>query len=324
MDDRYLQNVFEGKSVATVKSYANTLSVCLRVTKNVDSQRLVMSCARSYDMLSMNWDCSATLKKAVAILCSIIRANPGIAPVGTKTYWLERLKELAMIVKLKAANNVASQKLLDNWLEYTAIKAKVSEILARGDGHRSLKMSQEMVVLAMFAYFTAPQPNRKLPAGPRSPCMRHIGMHRVSSSFNALFKASQPLCSRRPARSPLCHHLTCKCLSIHGQCGQAAYRTSQYIWSSSASISARMNSLLRCSARACSPLEGDGSVRSYPWWLRQAPGLVHLHIHYRQHSDLTHQFVLQHQPQGVLELTVGHTSHEVLYQTRGHTSYVGY
>jgi hypothetical protein len=152
MVDTYLQTALKGKSESTRYTYATTLAKCLEITRCADSRALIMGRARTFDKLVATWPVVTTLKKALAMLCCITRANPDIAPQAARTYWLQRLEDASAAVKKKNSDNVASDALTAKWMEYDDILAKVEDVVASGDGHATLKESQELVVLAMFAY----------------------------------------------------------------------------------------------------------------------------------------------------------------------------
>jgi hypothetical protein len=154
MLDPYLKNALKGKSESTSYSYTVTLDKCLAVTKCKDSRALLVGRANTFRKLSELWPVVTTLKKALAIMCSITRTNPGMIPATTKAYWLARLEDANAMVKKQNSNNVVSSALQAKWLDYDDILAKVEELIAQGNEHATLKASQEVVLLAMYAYLT--------------------------------------------------------------------------------------------------------------------------------------------------------------------------
>jgi hypothetical protein len=149
--DPYLIVSLEGKSPSTVKTYTTTLSKCLTVTKCTDSQKLAMGRGRTFDKLKETWPVTITLRKALILIQSIIRANPNIVPETIASYWFKKLQEIGDDVKVNS-NNVASKELMAKWIQYDDILELVRSQTARGDAHATLKASQELVLLSMFAY----------------------------------------------------------------------------------------------------------------------------------------------------------------------------
>jgi hypothetical protein len=95
-----------------------------------------------------------SLKKGLSMLCCISRANPKIVPATTAKYWLARLEDARAAVKKKSDNNVVSAALQAKWMDYSDIKAKVQDLIKRGNEHASLKVTKELVILAMYAFLT--------------------------------------------------------------------------------------------------------------------------------------------------------------------------
>jgi hypothetical protein len=145
--DPYLQAALEGeaKSEETKGSYCATFNKCIMLTASTDARVLLMGRANTFRKLSEKWPCVATLKKALAIMCSIVRANPDIVPAGIKTYWRERLNEANRVISTQTPNAVAE-------VDYDNILAKVMDLMEQGNEHATLKASQEVVLLALYAF----------------------------------------------------------------------------------------------------------------------------------------------------------------------------
>lgn len=92
-----------------------------------------------------------SLKTALATICSVITANMGMVSDGCGVYWRARMAEAIKASAELAANNVASPELLAKWIDYDTIKIKVNQLLT-DEGHTNKRMSQNIVLLAVYAY----------------------------------------------------------------------------------------------------------------------------------------------------------------------------
>lgn len=153
MSDPYLQKALEGKRPATAVAYTGWLTKALALTSSADSYKLMMGRGRVYDAMSRAWlqESPSTLKGVVAVINTIIRTNPGLAPEALEKYWAERLVELHAVMDALAADKTASKALSAKWMPYDDIRTKVDDLVARGPA-ATLKDSQELVLLAVYAY----------------------------------------------------------------------------------------------------------------------------------------------------------------------------
>ena len=154
MPDQYLETALVGNSDSTRNTYTVTLGKCLAVTKCKDSRALLVGRANTFRKLVETWPNTNSLKKALSMLRSILRTHPKIVPATTAKYWRERFDDARAAVKEKNDNNVVSAALQAKWMDYSDIKAKVQDLIKRGNEHASLKVTKELVILAMYAFLT--------------------------------------------------------------------------------------------------------------------------------------------------------------------------
>lgn len=129
------------------------MSRCLEITKCKDAHTLLRGRLNTYNALVKAWPVAATLKKALAMLCTITRTNPTLVSKTLSDWWRERLDIAQKLVDKQTAHNVVSAKLKAKWLEYDAILTKV-QALDADIIHKDPKDSQALVLLAMYAFLT--------------------------------------------------------------------------------------------------------------------------------------------------------------------------
>lgn len=149
--DPALDTVLKDKSPRTRANYASALSRAVTITAARDLKTMMMGRARSHAKLAEFYPKPSSLKTILAIICSVITANPGLIPEGCAHYWRERMGDAKASNAELAANNVVSPQLLKKWIEYDAIQSKLEELLETV-GHTDMRTSQDLVLLAMYAF----------------------------------------------------------------------------------------------------------------------------------------------------------------------------
>jgi len=151
--DPHLKVALKGRSEGTQRTYRSTMSRCLEITKCKDAYTLLRGRLTTYNALVKAWPVTTTLKKALALLCTITRTNPTLVSKSLSDWWRERLDIAQKLVDKQTAHNMVSAKLKAKWLEYDTILAKV-QALEADTMHKKPKDSQALVLLAMFAFLT--------------------------------------------------------------------------------------------------------------------------------------------------------------------------
>lgn len=153
MADPYLTIALQdGLSDSACRTYKLTFAKCQAATKCKDARTMLLGRANTFRKLAELWPVTKTLSKALSLMCTITRTNPDIVSEAIKAYWSQRLQEANATVRKEDANNVVSPELKAKWMDWDLIEAKVAELIATGKAHASLKASQELVILAIYAF----------------------------------------------------------------------------------------------------------------------------------------------------------------------------
>lgn len=89
--DPYLEVALTGKCVNTQRVYRTTISKCLEVTKCESVYALLVGGLTTYNKLAEVWPKNKTLKKALQMLCVVMKSNPTIVSSFLSDWWLARL-----------------------------------------------------------------------------------------------------------------------------------------------------------------------------------------------------------------------------------------
>lgn len=152
--DPVLKATLQGKSIKSCISYTDALRRYLVVTDSDTLKTMLMGRARTYKKLAEKYPHPPTLKTTLATVCSVITANPGLVPDGCAVYWRARMGDAIKASAEIAANNVASPALLRKWIEYDSLKTKLDELLLAPDAHKKNRMSQDIVLLAVYVHLS--------------------------------------------------------------------------------------------------------------------------------------------------------------------------